>query len=378
MSDTVDRMLRPQGLFHSVQPSPADWQPPAPAPGGYPDGGRYPATGGFQQAGPYPPGAQYPGAQYPGGGYPPPPAGPPQAWPGVPLGGAPPPGAPAGYPGPYPNGQQPPQPGAPQPGAQYPGGQYPNGQYAGGQYPNGQYGPGVQFAPDGTPLPAGPGGPTDGAGGPGLLDRLRARRPKGPLIPAAVAAVVVLIVATVLLLSTQSNPPPTTAGSGTPSAAAPSTGAPSGPSLTQQQAASSLSALLAQSGTDHSDVNAAVTHVEACKRLPADARTFNKAAANRRTLLTKLAALPGRAALSTAMLANLTGAWQASAAVDADLAKWAADGVGHCTKNNFKDPNYTATLPFDSKATNDKAAFVKEWNSLARKYGLPSYTSSQI
>ena len=64
--------------------------------------------------------------------------------------------------------------------------------------------------------------------------------------------------------------------------------------------------------------------------------------------------------------------------LNSDLAKWAADGVGHCKKNNLKDPHYTATLPFDSKATNDKAAFVKEWNSLAKKYGLPSYSSSQI
>ncbi len=367
VSDTVDRMLRPQGLFHNLQPSPADWQPPPPpaaAPGGYP-GGQYPATGGFPQAAPYPPGGQYPGGPYPGGQYPQGPAGPPQAWPGAPLA----PGGPAGYAGPYPNGQQQPPP----PGAPYPNGQYPNGQYPNGQYANGQYGP------DGMPLPGGAGGPAGGAGGPGLLDRLRARRPKGPLLPITVAAALVVIVVAALLLSAQGSPP-STAGSGTPTAAGPSasTSASGSAGLTQHQAASALSALLAQSGTDHSDVNAAVTNVESCKGLSADARTFNKAAANRRTLLGKLAGLPGRSALSAAMLANLTGAWQASATVDSDLAKWAADGIGHCKKNNFKDPHYSATLPFDSKATNDKAAFVKEWNSLAKKYGLPSYSSSQI
>ena len=53
------------------------------------------------------------------------------------------------------------------------------------------------------------------------------------------------------------------------------------------------SKLLAQSGTDHSDVNAAGTNVEGCKGLTADAQTFNKAATNRRTLLSKLAQLPG-------------------------------------------------------------------------------------
>jgi hypothetical protein len=148
--------------------------------------------------------------------------------------------------------------------------------------------------------------------------------------------------------------------------------------MTQQQAASALSGLLSQSGTDHSDVNAAVTSVTECKGLAADARTLNKAAANRRTLLAKLSQLPGRSALPPAMLADLTGAWQASATVDSDLAKWASDGVGHCKKNNTKDPNYTATLPFDSKATNDKTAFARAWNGLAKKYGLPAYSPSQI
>ena len=49
--------------------------------------------------------------------------------------------------------------------------------------------------------------------------------------------------------------------------------------MTQQQAASALSGLLSQSGTDHADVNAAVTSVEECKGLAADAKTFSKAAA---------------------------------------------------------------------------------------------------
>ena len=104
--------------------------------------------------------------------------------------------------------------------------------------------------------------------------------------------------------------------------------------LTQQQAATALSGLLSQSGTDHSDVNAAVTNVESCgKSLTARTRrSFNKAAANRRTLLTKLAQLPGRSALPAAMISDLTTAWQASATVDADLAKWATAEAGHCRR----------------------------------------------
>ena len=99
--------------------------------------------------------------------------------------------------------------------------------------------------------------------------------------------------------------------------------------------------------------------MEGCKGLAADAKTFGKAAANRRTLLAKLAQLPGRPALPAAMLTDLTNGWQASATVDADLAKWATAEAGHCKKNDLKNPAYTASLPFDSKATNGKIEFVK-------------------
>ena len=79
------------------------------------------------------------------------------------------------------------------------------------------------------------------------------------------------------------------------------------------------------------------------------------------------------------MLTDLTNAWQASATVDADLAKWATAEAGHCNKKQVtKDKNYTATLPFDSKATNNKNAFVELWNPLAKKNGLPKVQPSQI
>jgi hypothetical protein len=220
------------------------------------------------------------------------------------------------------------------------------------------------------PLPAG----GSAGGGRGLLGKLPF---KGPLVPVGIAAAVVIVVVVALVLSqggSSSNNAKTGMAMGT-SSPPPS---PGGTALTQQQAATALSGLLSQSGTDHSDVNAAVTNVEGCKSLPADARTFNKAAANRRTLLTKLAQLPGRSALPAPMLQDLTNGWQASATVDADLAKWATAEASHCKKNDLKNPAYTASLPFDSKATNGKSAFVAQWNGLAKKYSLPTYQPSQI
>jgi len=139
-----------------------------------------------------------------------------------------------------------------------------------------------------------------------------------------------------------------------------------------------LSGLLGQSGTERADVKAANADVAGCTDLTADAQTFTKAAADRRTLLTKLKQLPGRSALSAAMLTDLTNGWQASATVDADLANWATSEAGHCTKNDFGNPAYVASLPFDSEATNSKTAFVQQWNGLAHKYGLAVYQPSQV
>jgi hypothetical protein len=292
----------------------------------------------------------------------------------MPAAGAPAPPAGPGQPG-FPGGGQWPQGGAyqgPYPGGPQAGGPYAAAQFGQEQFPQGQFGPGAQFGPDGTPA--------GGAGGGGLLGKLPFKR---PLIPLAVGGGVIVVVVAALLLSSQGGGGTSTnnagngtaAGGGATPTASTSTGT---TALTQQQAATSLAGLLAQSGTDHSDVNAAVTNVERCKGLAADAKTFNKAAANRRTLLSKLAALPGRSALPAAMIAHLTSGWQASATVDADLAKWANSEAGHCKKNDLKNPAYAASLPFDSQATNGKTEFVNQWNGLARKYGLATYQPSQI
>ncbi len=370
LSDTLEHMLRPQGLFQNRLPPPVDLQQNYPQPpGAVPPGGQFPPGAPYQQGGPFPP---PPGNQYPATSAFQQTAAPP-SWPQGPTGAMPAAGAPGQPAGPG-------QPGFP-PGGQWPPGGAYRGPYAGGpyagaqfgqeQFPQGQFGPGPQFGPDGTPA--------GGAGGSGLLSKLPF---KSPLILLVAGGGVVVVVIAALVLSSQGGGTSannagngTAAGSGATPTASTSTGT---ADLTQQRAATSLAGLLAQSGADHSDVNAAVTNVERCKSLAADAKTFNKAAANRRILLSKLGALPGRSALPAAMVAHLTSGWQASATVDADLAKWASSEAGHCKKNDLKNPAYAASLPFDSKATNGKTAFVKQWNGLARKYGLATYQPSQI
>jgi hypothetical protein len=399
LSDTMERMLRPQGLFQNRQPVPAEWQQQAyqPAPGG-----QYPQPNPYQQGVTFPPpGAQYPpaGQHPPDGGFqqPAPPAAPaaPAAWGSAPA-TAPPPGP--GQPGP---GQ--PAPGFPPGGGYAPGEQptqaagfpapYGNGSYAPGQFPPGQPAPGqlpgMQFGvPEGGIPPRVTGADRAAAmAGGGVLRSLPLLR-NGKLLAAGGAVLAVIVIAAIYL-STQGGSAAPPHGGALGATAAPTTsaatatgagtGAPTPQSPQAKAAATALSALLAQSGGDRADVGAAVVSVETCgKTLPQAAAVFARADANRQALLTKLAALPNRSALPTAMVATLTGAWQASQKVDADLTKWAQAEAAHCVKPTTKNANYTATIPFDSQATNDKDAFVQAWNPIAQADGLPTRQSGDL
>jgi hypothetical protein len=358
----MDRMLRPQGLFQNP------WQQPWATP---------PVNGGMQAGGPTPPppaGAYQGGGQYPAGNSQQPyqTEAPAQPGFGYPGGG---PVTPAGQypPGQYPQGQF--------SQGQYPPGQYGQGQYPADQYATGQYGPGGQYGPPGLYGPSGQFGP-DGAP---IADQKRPLTfgkitlPRSPLVPAIAIGVLVVIAVTAVVLSSSSSSgsSPGTAAGGATSTAKSSTQASGGAG--QLQAAKSLSRLLAQSGTDRSSVIGAVTDVQECgNNLAQDAQIFRTDAQNRRSLLAQLKTMPDRSALSSTMLSDLTGGWQASASADDDLASWAHAAVGHCKSGNKHDPSLEASYKYDGTATNDKVAFTKLWNPLARKDGLPTYQNTQI
>ena len=254
---------------------------------------------------------------------------------------------------------QPVPPGDPyQPAGPYP----PGGPYAGGPYPPGPYPPGGP----GGPYPPGP--PQDGK------RRPWSRLPSGRLTPAIVAVVLVLVVAGVVIAAMHGNSSSSSAG-GTTGGSTPTATA-SANAQAEKQAATQLSVLLPQSGADRGKVVNAVVDVQNCgKNLAQDAATFSTAAANRQSLLTKLDTLPGRAALSPAMVSALTGAWQASAKADTDLSKWAQDELSRgCRKSKTgNDANLKASYGPDGQATTDKQAFTRLWNPLARQYGLKTY-----
>ena len=368
LSDTMERMLRPQGLFQ--RPWEQGW--PAPAGNGGQQASGPPPTGGPPPAGPYQGGGQYPPPPASGQGYQTEAMAQPGA--GTQAGQYPPAPYPPGpgqqfAPGQYP-GQYPP---APCGQGQYPG-QYPADQYTpnpAGQYgPPGLYGPDGQFGPDGTPI-ADQKPPLKI--GPFTL-------PRSPLIPAIVIGALVVIAVGAILFSASGgsgSTPGTASGGATPTAT--SSASASAAAAAQLTAAKSLSGLLAQSGKDRTNVIDAYTNVQDCgSNLGQDAQIFRTDAANRRALLAKLATLPERSALSGAMLGDLTTGWQASATVDDDLAKWADAAAKHCKNGDMHNASLKASLAFDGPATQGKTAFTALWNPLARKDGLPTYQNTQI
>jgi hypothetical protein len=163
---------------------------------------------------------------------------------------------------------------------------------------------------------------------------------------------------------------------------APPTSSPATPESlpSQERAAEGLSALLAQSATDRSSIENAVSDVNQCgSNLGHDMQIFQNAAASRQDLLSKLANLPGQSALPTQLLQDLANAWQASARADQDFAQWAQDEVPQgCAPNDQSDPNYQAATGPDNQATITKKAAASLWNPIATQYGLPTYQWGQL
>jgi hypothetical protein len=170
---------------------------------------------------------------------------------------------------------------------------------------------------------------------------------------------------------------------GSPAAAQPTakqatSGAASSPAR-QRAAAAALAALLARSVADRGAiVNADVDASHCGPALRRDPQTFRSGARARQLLLRQLESLPGRSALPAAMIQALSSAWQASMAVDQDLARWAQDEVAQRCRHSHGDPYLQASNGPDQQATAGKTAFVSMWNPIAAKYGLSPYQTSQL
>jgi hypothetical protein len=200
----------------------------------------------------------------------------------------------------------------------------------------------------------------------------RSRRRLVPAVIVAAVVAVVAIAAGALIFRSHSASTATSGTTGTTPSAS--------PQASRQQAAARLSGLLASSVTDRSAVIDAVGDVSGCgPSMPQDAQTFTRAADSRQRLLSQLANLPGRSLLSAEMLQDLTGAWQASAQVHTDLARWTNDNIARgCHRKSHSDAALRSSYVPDGQATTDKQAFARLWNPVARQYGLTTYHWNQL
>jgi serine/threonine-protein kinase len=271
-----------------------------------------------------------------------------------------------GPPGPGMAGPGAPTQGMPGPGATMPGGTMP------GAPPHGAPGPGM-----GGPGP----GPANQMGRPiPPFQRRQTGAPKPPRkinmkLAAIGAAIVVIAVAGALgvELTKGSSPSKPPAASPAPSASP----AASTTALASRQAAS-VNTLLGSSLVARRALADAVTSVRGCAHVPLSVshiqRVVNRRSAEfdqAKTL--KLNAIAGGPRIKADLLAALRNS------LDADQAylTWAKQMSARC-KPNRKSSAYSAAIAADSQAANSKQVFVRAWNPVAAKYGLPQKTATSI
>jgi hypothetical protein len=196
--------------------------------------------------------------------------------------------------------------------------------------------------------------------------------------------------------STGTARPASTVSASPPAASAPGTASPSASAatsasastsasvsataVTERHAASTVAGMLASSVSDRTEIDNAYNDVDSCgPNLKSDAAVFTRAASSRRAMLASLGSMPGRSTLPPALLSDLANAWQASISADQGFATWANDEVTQgCVPDDTHDPGYQATITPDNEATQDKSAFVAQWNPIATRYGLTTYQQNQL
>lgn len=174
-------------------------------------------------------------------------------------------------------------------------------------------------------------------------------------------------------------PPAASADSSTQS---PSSGASSSPSPTDgpdAKVAAGISALLADSIKNKTDIAGAVNDLDACRDTARAVKTFDAAAASRTGLASQarrldVGALDGAAGL----VDQLTRAWTASAKADRAFAAWGRSM--HRTKKGCKADTAALRRATDLSVQSHapKQAAAKAWRPIARKYGLPAVGWKQL
>ncbi|MEU4831159.1 hypothetical protein [Streptosporangium sp. NPDC023615] len=160
---------------------------------------------------------------------------------------------------------------------------------------------------------------------------------------------------------------------------APVAGRPHGGPEEAKAQARVLDALLADSGGSRSGLGAALEGLRSCEDTAGGLAALQRITASRREQVIQVNAL-GTGALDGGqeVKERLTRALTASFEADEAFLSWAVRQDVGCDRAWSGDDDYRRGLALSEEATTAKRGFLKLWNPLARRYGLPERDDHEI
>jgi hypothetical protein len=172
---------------------------------------------------------------------------------------------------------------------------------------------------------------------------------------------------------------PAAQSSSQPSSSPPSSSPGTG---TEQAQLARVTPQIRRSVSARSTVVTATQGVVACTMAPSKGISLiNQAISERRAVITRLGTLSVTAVRGgPQLLADFKQVLRQSIHADQDFIGWMqnAKNSGTCPVNPASDASYQAGLQASLQANSAKLSFLDRWNPLARRFGQPRYTASQI